>query len=100
LNIRLDTLEAMILDGLRSPLMAPDLFKAFCEKFRHQGNRLRIDGNASAEVKRIDLDRIERRIRRILNAPVRALKQGAGRPRGTSVGRCNTNLPQPTRRRR
>jgi site-specific DNA recombinase len=31
LNIRFDTLEQVILDGLRSQLMAPSLFKAFCE---------------------------------------------------------------------
>ena len=71
----------MILDGLRGQLMAPELFKAFCEEFHREVNRLRIDGNAAAEAKRIDLDRIERRIRRIVelitddDAPVRALKQ-------------------------
>jgi hypothetical protein len=32
LNIRLDTLEQLILDGLRHRLMAPDLFKTFCEE--------------------------------------------------------------------
>src|SRR5262249_3884452 len=80
-NIRLDTLEAMILDGLRSQLMAPDLFKVFCEEFHRELNRLRADGNAAAEAKRIELDRIERRIRRIIevitddDAPMRALKQ-------------------------
>ena len=81
LNIRLDALEAMILDGLRSHLMAPELFKALCEKFHREVNRVRIYGNAAAEAKRIDLDRIERRNRRIVelitddDAPVRALKQ-------------------------
>jgi site-specific DNA recombinase len=81
LNIRLDTLEAIILDGLRSQLMAPDLFKAFCEEFHREVNRLRSDGNAAAEAKRVELDRIERRIRRIVelitddDAPVRALRQ-------------------------
>ncbi len=81
MNIRLDTLEGMILEGLRSQLMAPDLFKAFCEEFHREVNRLRADGNAAAEAKRTDLDRIERRIRRIValitddDEPVRALKQ-------------------------
>jgi site-specific DNA recombinase len=61
--------------------MAPDLFKAFCEEFHREVNRLRADGNATAKAKRIELDRIERRIRRIVeqitddDAPVRALKQ-------------------------
>jgi site-specific DNA recombinase len=81
LNIRLDTLEVTILEGLRSQLMAPDLFKAFCEGFHREVNRLRSDGNAAAGAKRIDLDRIERRIRRIVelitddDAPARAPKQ-------------------------
>jgi site-specific DNA recombinase len=70
----------MILDGLRHRLMAPDLFKTFCEEFHREVNRLRADGNAAAEAKRIELDRIERRIRRIVelitddDAPIRALK--------------------------
>ena len=50
LNIRLDTLEAIIFDGLRSHLMALDLFKAFCEKFHREINRAAHDGNAAAEV--------------------------------------------------
>jgi site-specific DNA recombinase len=81
LNIRLDALEAMILDGLRSQLMTPDLFKAFCEEFHREVNRLRTDGNVAVEAKRIELDHTERRIRRIVemitddDAPVRALKQ-------------------------
>ena len=61
--------------------MAPDLFKIFCQKFHSEVNRLRTDENTAAEAKRSELDRIERRIRRIVDviaeddAPVRALKQ-------------------------
>ena len=81
LNIRLDALEAMILDGLRDRLMAPDLFKVFCEEFHREINRLRAENSAAAEATRHDLDRVERRIRRLVelitedDAPVRALKQ-------------------------
>jgi site-specific DNA recombinase len=81
LNIRLDTLEQMILDGLRHQLMAPDLFKAFCEEFHREVNRLRSNGAAEVQSQRSELDRVERRIRRIVevitedDAPVRALKQ-------------------------
>src|SRR5215213_1361858 len=77
LNIRLDTLEEMILDGLRGQLMAPDLFKAFCEEFHREVNRLRSGQNAATESKRRELDGVERRIRRIVvlitddDAPVR-----------------------------
>jgi site-specific DNA recombinase len=81
LNIRLDMLEDIILDGLRSRLMRPDLFKAFCEEFHREVNRLRTEQNGAAEAKRAELDRIQRRIRRIVelitedDAPLRALKQ-------------------------
>jgi site-specific DNA recombinase len=81
LNIRLDTLEAMILDGLRGRLMAPEPFKAFCEEFHREVNRRRIGANAEVEAQRGELDRVERRIRRIVgaigedDAPLRALKQ-------------------------
>jgi site-specific DNA recombinase len=80
LNIRIDALEAEILDGLRHRLMAPDLFKVFCEEFHRELNRLRIEESASLEAKRVELSRIERRIARLVelitedDAPVRALK--------------------------
>jgi hypothetical protein len=67
--------------SIAQPADDPDLFKAFCEEFHREVNRLRAGGNAAAEAKRTDLDRIERRIRRIVelitddDAPVRALKQ-------------------------
>jgi septal ring factor EnvC (AmiA/AmiB activator) len=61
--------------------MEPDLFKAFCEEFHREVNRLRASENAAADAKRRELDRIERRTRRIVelitedDAPTRALKQ-------------------------
>jgi site-specific DNA recombinase len=81
LNIRVDTLEAIILDGLRRRLMAPDLFQEFCREFHREVNRLRSGENAAAAAKRTELDQLVRRIRRIValitddDAPVRALKQ-------------------------
>ncbi len=81
LNIRLDTLETMILDGLRSRLMEPELFKVFCDEFHREVNRLRMDRCAALETQRAELDRVERRIRRIVelitedDAPVRSMKQ-------------------------
>jgi hypothetical protein len=81
LNIRLDLLEGIILDGLRRRLMQPDLFRAFCKEFHSEFNRLRIEANGEAGSKRAELDHIERRIHRIVelitedDAPLRALKQ-------------------------
>jgi len=34
LNIRVETLEEIILLGLRTQLMEPDLFKVFCDEFQ------------------------------------------------------------------
>jgi DNA invertase Pin-like site-specific DNA recombinase len=81
LNIRLDTLEEIILEGLRTRLMEPDLFKVFCEEFHRELNRQRHDEQAAVAAKRKELDQVERRIRRIVelitddDAPLRALKQ-------------------------
>ena len=80
LNIRIDALEAAILDRLKHRLMAPDLFKAFCEEFHREVNRLRMDEAATIEARRTELARIERRVARLVelimddDAPVRALK--------------------------
>jgi site-specific DNA recombinase len=80
LNIRLDTLEEIILCGLRHRLMAPDLFKAFCEEFHRELNRMRNQEGAEIEAKKAELHRIEHRIRRIVDvitdddAPLPALK--------------------------
>jgi DNA invertase Pin-like site-specific DNA recombinase len=81
LNIRVEALEGMILDGLRTRLMEPELFKVFCDEFHREVNRLRSDENGASATKRAELDHVDRRIRRIVElitddeAPVRALKQ-------------------------
>ena len=58
-NIRRDTLEATILNGLDKHLMEPELFKEFCAEFTREVNKARMEARASlnsaeAEVKRID----------------------------------------------
>ena len=40
LNIRVEALENMILDGLRTQLLEPELFKVFCDEFHREMNRL------------------------------------------------------------
>lgn len=61
--------------------MEPDLFKVFCEEFHCELNRQRNDEHAAMAAKRIELDQLDRRIRRIVeliiddDAPLRALKQ-------------------------
>ncbi|MCA2411308.1 recombinase family protein [Rhizobium leguminosarum] len=59
LNIRRDTLEASILNGLDKHLMEPELFQEFCQEFTREVNKARMEArvsleSASAEIKRID----------------------------------------------
>ncbi len=68
LNIRRDTLEAAVLDGLRDQMMEPALFKEFCDEFTREVNRLRMVGSASLEAKRAELPKIVRQIRGIIEA--------------------------------
>ena len=67
-NIRRDTLEASVLDGLRSHLMEPELFKAFCDEFTREVNRLRIERDADIINRRKELDRIERELDKAIQA--------------------------------
>jgi site-specific DNA recombinase len=80
-NIRRDDLEATVLAGLQERLMAPDLFKVFAEELHREVNRLRSEDAGKERRIRTELDRIERRIAKLVSliteddAPVRALKQ-------------------------
>ena len=79
LNIRRDALEAIVLDGLKSRLMDPELFKAFAQEFVAEVNRLRGNESAKAEQLKRERDAVEKRIRRIVDAiaegvPARSLK--------------------------
>jgi site-specific DNA recombinase len=68
-----------VLDGLKSRLMDPDLFKVFAQEFVAEVNRLRGNESAKAEQLKRELDAVEKRIRRIVDAiaegvPARSLK--------------------------
>jgi len=81
LNIRRETLEATVLDGLRPRLMDPELFKEFAAEFYREINRLRAAEAARTEQAKAELATVERRLRRIVDAiaegaPVRTLKDG------------------------
>lgn len=81
LHIRIEDLDEIVLDGLRSKLMDPDLFKIFCEEFHRELNRTRMDGSAEFEAHQTELNKVERRIRKIVevitddDAPIKALKE-------------------------
>ena len=67
-NIRRDVLEASVLNGLKTHLMDPDLFKEFATEFYREVNRLRSAEAARFDAARAELARIERRLRKIVDA--------------------------------
>ena len=74
-------LEDAVLAGLKSRLMAPELFKELCEEYYREVNRLRGEENATLETQKAELARIQRRTRKLVelitedDAPVKVLKQ-------------------------
>jgi DNA invertase Pin-like site-specific DNA recombinase len=79
LNIRRDRLEDIVLDGLRSRLLDPDIFKTFVAELHAEINRQRIEEGGRHEDYRRELGRVEHRLKRIVDAiadgaPVRSLR--------------------------
>ena len=68
LNIRRDTMEASVLDGLRTQLMEPELFKAFCDEFTREVNRLRMERDADIINRRKELERVDRELDKAIQA--------------------------------
>lgn len=68
LNIRRDALEASVLNGLRAHLMEPELFKAFCDEFTREVNRLRIERDAEVISHKRELERIDRELDKAVQA--------------------------------
>lgn len=66
LNIRVETLEASVVSGLRTHMMDPALFKEFCEEFTREVNRLRIEKSASLQAARTELPRITRELDKLV----------------------------------
>lgn len=68
LTIRRDVLEATVIDGLKSRLMDPDLFKIFAKTFVDEWNRLQSESGAERARLSAERDRIERQIDRLVDA--------------------------------
>lgn len=64
LAIARDKLEATVLAGLRHHLMAPDLFKEFCDAYISEVNRARMGASADRAAAEAELAKIKRRLRR------------------------------------
>jgi site-specific DNA recombinase len=67
LTIRREAFEEIVIVGLRGGLMDPDLFKAFTEAFHAEFNRNRIEQRSSRAAGEQELQRTDKRIRRILD---------------------------------
>ena len=67
LNIRRDQLEARVATALKEHLMNPELFAVFCEEFTRRMNERRIEASAALASARVELERVERELERILN---------------------------------
>jgi site-specific DNA recombinase len=79
LAIARDKLEATVLAGLKHHLMAPELFKEFCDAFIAEVNRGRMNATADRAAVESELAKIKRRLRQIVDAiaegvPARSLK--------------------------
>ena len=84
MNIRRDALEARVLNALRHNLMQPELFKAFCEEFTREMNRLKMEGRASIDATEAEIRKIDRELDKLMklilasgsdDAPTRMMKQ-------------------------
>ncbi len=57
-----------MLGALRDRLMDPGLFKAFTEAFVLECNRLQSEASAGRNAKRQELEKVERRIAKLIDA--------------------------------
>jgi site-specific DNA recombinase len=67
INIRRDTLEASVLNGLDKHLMEPELFKDFCEEFTREVNKARMDARVSIGAAGAEIRKIDRELEKILD---------------------------------
>ncbi len=66
INIRVETLEASVVSGLRTHMMDPVLFKDFCEEFAREVNRLRMERSASLTAAKAECTKIDRELDKLM----------------------------------
>ena len=74
-SIRREELEERVLGALSRHLMEPALFRAFCEEFTREMNRLRMEGRSALDAARVEIKRIDRELDTMLDL---ILKHGKG----------------------
>ncbi|MBS0967162.1 recombinase family protein [Acetobacter okinawensis] len=84
MTIRRDVLEKSVLNGLRTRLMDPALFKEFCDEFTREVNRVRMEKGADLVAMRAELPRVDRELDKAIQAildgvPGAKLKDKIGR---------------------
>ncbi|MBS0984609.1 recombinase family protein [Gluconobacter cerinus] len=68
LAIRRDVLEKSVLNGLRTQMMDPALFREFCDEFTREINRLRMEKGADLVALKSELPKIERELDKAIQA--------------------------------
>ncbi|KXV23391.1 recombinase family protein, partial [Gluconobacter japonicus] len=68
LTIRRDVLEKSVLNGLRTQMMDPALFKEFCDEFTREINRLRMEKGADLVALKSELPKINRELDKAVQA--------------------------------
>lgn len=59
-------LEARVLKALQDKLLRQDLFEEFCDEFKREMNRLRMEHRASLSAAEREIDRIEARRKKLI----------------------------------
>jgi site-specific DNA recombinase len=68
LTLRRDKLEAKVLDGLRHQLMRPEMVRTFIDEFQREVNRRASEQDLRHDRAKLDLEKTEREIRRLIEA--------------------------------
>ncbi|WP_299410422.1 recombinase family protein [uncultured Roseobacter sp.] len=63
-----EDLESRVLKALRDNLMAPELFKEFCDEYTREINRLRMEASGDLGAKRAELKKVEAQIEKMIQA--------------------------------
>jgi site-specific DNA recombinase len=66
-NIRRDEVEKRVLEALRSKMMAPEMFAAFCDAYTKELNRLRLEASAATAAAQHEVARIDRDLDMLVN---------------------------------